>query len=695
MTNSDDAARYEARKQRERERQASQSLAGAGVVIPPVRDPARRAEAELSLRAFCEHYFQDRFPLAWAPHHLIELEQIESVVTHGGRQAVGDPRGDGKTTRLEVGVLWAVITGRHQYAALLTAVGKHSHKRITTIKVALLTNDLLYEDFPEVCAPIRKMGGVANRGRTMHTGQQHCWPAADDIWTKNRIVLPTVEGSLCSGSILESAGLLEATRGLNAATADGAIIRPTVVLVDDPQTPKSARSPVACQEREDALTSGIIYLSGPNDAMAAFCAVTVMRPGDMADRLLDRETHPEWHGIRNQMLVSFPGRMDLWDKYAEIYREELAAGDRTFPRATEYYTGRREEMDAGAVVTWPERQEKATSAIELAMRKFIENRASFYSEMQNAPELDTGEQLVELLPADDIAKKTAAELRYEVPPEADRLVFFVDVHADLLYYAVGAFLPGFTGVCIDYGTWPPQKSTYFDKAHARQKIQGHPQITAATQEGQVEQAIDLLFGELAARRWHTAGDIEYTLEFGLTDAGWNSKVVYRACRAANRRHGLNVLPSHGLPFTAKKCPISRWDRSKIKGRCGDEWHIPPANRGNGIRHVLFDPGRRKSFMHRRLSTPAGDPGSLTLFHAPPARHRMIADHLTSESGVREEGAYGDWIRWALLPGRDNHLLDCVSGVCTANSIAGGELESTLKAPAKPKGAPKRKRVKYL
>jgi len=690
-----DAERYEKRKLRERERQASQAVSGAGLVIPPVRDPARRQDGESSLQRFCELYFADRFPLAWAPHHLIELEQIESVVKYGGRQAIGDPRGDGKTTRLEVGLLWAILTGQHSYAALLTAVGKSSSKRITSLKVALLTNSLLLEDFPAVCAPIRKMGGIANRCRTMHVGGEPCWPAADDIWSKNRIVLPTVEGSPCSGSIMESAGLLEATRGLNAATADGAIIRPSLSLVDDPQTTKSARSVVACQEREEALTAGIIYLSGPNDTMAAFCAVTVMRPGDMADRLLDREINPEWHGIRNQMVVTFPQRMELWDKYAEVYREELAAGDREFPRSKAFYEGQQAAMDAGAVVTWAERKESCTSAIELAMRKFIENRSSFFSEMQNDPELDTGESVVELLPADDIAKKTAGEARYEVPVATDRLVFFVDVHADLLYYAVTAFEAGFSGVVIDYGTWPQQKSRYFDKAHARQKIQTHPAITAATEEGQVEQALDQLFKELAARVWKSVEGVEFPLEFGLTDGNWNKDVVYRVCRAARRRHGLHVLPSHGLAYTAKKCPISRWDRSKIKGRAGDEWHIPPASSGNGIRHVLFDPGRRKSFLQRRLATPLGDPGSLALYHAPPVRHRMIADHLTAEAGAREDGAYDEWIRWTLLPGRDNHLLDCVSGCCTANSIQGGELSSTLQTPARDKPKPKKPRVKYL
>jgi hypothetical protein len=142
---------------------------------------------------------------------------------------------------------------------------------------------------------------------------------------------------------------------------------------------------------------------------------------------------------------------------------------------------------------------------------------------------------------------------------------------------------------------------------------------------------------------------------------------------------LPPLARCGQPFGPGKMPISRWNRKAVKGMVGDEWHVPPPGRGKAIRHVLFDAGRRKSFMHRRLCTPTGDPGSLTLFHAPPARHRLLSEHLTAEAAVEVSGPYGVLAEWRLQPGRDNHWLDCVSGCCTAESILGGRLRESVAA----------------
>jgi hypothetical protein len=64
-----------------------------------------------------------------------------------------------------------------------------------------------------------------------------------------------------------------------------------------------------------------------------------------------------------------------------------------------------------------------------------------------------------------------------------------------------------------------------------------------------------------------------------------------------------------------------------------------------------------------------------MFHATPAQHRLIAEHITAEIGTKVSGPYGELTVWQALPGRDNHWLDCLSGCCTAESIRGGKLES--------------------
>ena len=73
---------------------------------------------------------------------------------------------------------------------------------------------------------------------------------------------------------------------------------------------------------------------------------TVIRPGDMADNILDRDKHPEWNGERTKMVYAFPTNEKLWQQYAEIRAEGLRKrprderGDRVLPRRTA------SEMDA-------------------------------------------------------------------------------------------------------------------------------------------------------------------------------------------------------------------------------------------------------------------------------------------------------------------------------------------------------------
>lgn len=692
---------YEARKERERSRQAAASKTGRDIgSIPAVTDPKRRAKAEASLQVFCETYLADRFTLAWSDDHLEQLAEIERVIRDGGLQAIAAPRGDGKTTRLEAGVLWGVLTGHHAYAVLLTATAAHAPKRMQSLKQALLRNDLLLADWPEVCFPIRAMGGIANRC----AGQLCDGHPTVMVWGKRQIVLPTIPGSKCSSAILECAGLLEATRGLNYALADGGLARPTVALIDDPQTNRSARSTVQSEEREAAIAAGIIHLPGPDQVISALLSCTVIQPGDMADRMLDRAAHPEWHGVRKQLMDAMPTDTALWDQYAEMYREGLAAGDNG-QTATKFYRRNRKAMDAGAQPAWKYRKAPGElSATEHAMRLLIRDRASFYSEMQNAPEVDTAAAADVTITADQVAVRVSGYERYHVPPAAERLTLFIDVHKEMLYYVVCAWASGLTGWVIDYGTWPEQQATYFNLAHARQKISTSPAITATSLEGRITQALDTLLHQLGTREWKRMDGAEVSIELGLIDANWgeSTNAVYDVCRQAQRRHGLRMMPSHGVPFGPAKRPIDRWDRKHVRGLIGEHWHVPPPGRGRAIRHVLIDAGRRKSALWRRLVTPAGDPGSLVLWAAPPNRHRLFAEHLTAETPVAVSGPYGDLVLWTLTPGRDNHWLDCLSGCLTAESMLGGKLRATVAAgtaaaapAAAPKPKPKPKAVRYL
>jgi hypothetical protein len=107
------------------------------------------------------------------------------------------------------------------------------------------------------------------------------------------------------------------------------------VICDDPQTDQSARSPLQTADRLSIINGAIAGLAGPGQRTAIIVPCTVIRAGDMADQLLDRQKHPDWHGERTKMVYAFPTADRLWSEYARIRAEGLRAGGVAGPRVLE------------------------------------------------------------------------------------------------------------------------------------------------------------------------------------------------------------------------------------------------------------------------------------------------------------------------------------------------------------------------
>jgi hypothetical protein len=327
---------------------------------------------------------------------------------------------------------------------------------LESVKTELDGNDLLLEDFPEVVYPIQCLDGIANRcsGQLYKENRTHIG------WTAREVVLPTIPGSNASGAIIKVAGITGRIRGMKFKRADGHSVRPSLVVLDDPQTDESARSISQCATRESILAGAVLGLAGPGKKIAGVMPCTVIRPDDMADRILDRDKHPQWQGERTKMVYSFPADEALWAKYAEIRSEGLRA-ERGLADATEFYGQHREEMDAGAAIAWPERYNyDELSAVQHAMNLRLQDERAFWAEYQNEPLPEETVQDNELT-TDQVAAKVNRLQRGDVPVGCNHLTMFVDVQAALLFYVVAAWEDDFTGYVIDYGTHPDQKRGYF------------------------------------------------------------------------------------------------------------------------------------------------------------------------------------------------------------------------------------------
>lgn len=660
---------YEALRERAAQRSLVLSRAGRDIgELPAVGNPERKARAASEFRFFCEAYFATAFYIPWSPDHDKVIAKIERAVRTGGLFAHAMPRGSGKTSITTVSAVWALLYGHSPFVALIAASADRARSLLSNIKTWFETNPLLLEDFPEVVYPIRKLGRITNRQQ----GQIYHGEPMRIEWTADKIVLPTIPGSAAAGAIMTTSGMKGSEiRGQNHVLADGTVLRPRLAIIDDPQTTESACSLSQCRQREHILASDILGMAGPAQKIAAVVCCTVIRPGDMADNLLNRDKHPDWKGERTKMIYTFPTDEKLWAQYAEMHANSLR-NDGDGSVATEFYRANQAAMDAGATIVWPERfNTDELSAVQHAMNLKLRDEAAFMAEYQNEPLADESITSNELT-VDQITAKVNSLERRAVPIAATRLTAFIDVQATLLFYVVCAWDDQFTGYVIDYGSYPDQRRLYFTLRDARHTLA--EATNASGLEGQIYAGLQALSDELLGRVWHRDDAAAMRIERCLVDANWgqSTDVVYQFCRQSP--YAGVLMPSHGRFVGASSNPLT--EREKKPGeRFGLNWVVPLGKERRSIRYVVYDTNYWKSFLHARLAVAIGNVGCLSLYGDQPDRHRLLAEHLSAVYRVVVSGRGRSLEEWKMRPEHgDNHWFDGCVGCAVGASMQGSNLE---------------------
>ncbi len=645
--------------------------------IPPVENMERREKACGDFRFFCETYFPDIFYLPWSNDHLRVIEKIETAVVHGGLFAFAMPRGSGKSVLSRMAALWAILTGRRKYVCLIGSAADQARSLLQGIQAVLLRpQSSLLADFPEVVHPIQALENSAHKQR----GQRYQGELTFPIWTADRIVIPTIPGSAAGGSVITVDGLDSNIRGQQYSTIDGRVLRPDLVLIDDPQTRESAQSLKQTVNRMAILNGDVLGLAGPGCKISGLLTCTKIYADDLADQLLDREKNPEWQGECTKMVYSFPSDEKLWDQYQAVRVESFNAGNGG-REATEFYQQRQAEMDAGSVVAWPARYNAdEISAIQHAMNLRFRDREAFFAEYQNEPLSQQIDDTV--LTPEKVAERFNGRKRGETPLAAGTLTMFIDVHDAVLFYCVCGWEEGFTGYIIDYGTFPDQKRMFFTLHDARHTM-GRA-FPGAGVEGAIQAGLEELVGRYLQKSWPRAGGGVLRIEKMLVDMGYKSGIV------ANVKHkvgGAAMVLSKGMGLRAGSKPMSTYRRHPGEVH-GHNWYFPNVNKSSEFPHVAFDANYWKSFVHARLAVAPGDPGALTLFGKGQSEHALFAEHVAgSETWTLTHGHGRDVQEWKARPTRpDNHWLDCLVGCAVAASICGVSLPGM---DAKPKRQRKR------
>jgi hypothetical protein len=652
---------YERIKEEARKRRAEASRQGRDIgELPPVADPARKARALASVRVFNETYFRRRYRLAWSQNHLALMEAQQRTVDEGGCEVDAVERGFGKTSLQETGAIYAVCKG-HPYALLLGASKAAATEMLESIKGELEDNDDFAADFPEIAFPIRAIDGINNRCK----GQLYRGKRTNISITKEELTLPTIPGSPASGAIIRVVGIMGRIRGRKKR-----LVRPTIVFGDDLQTDASAKSLAQTEKREQIVVGAVRGLAGPGQQISVLIAGTVIRPGDLMDRLLATDKHLDWVKHRFKMLPAFPTNLRLWEEYWVLRCDEIRNGG-VGTRATEFYRDRREMMDEGAVVAWPQRFKPGElSAVQHAMNLFFANPEAFYAEYQNDPrDAQFGQGQLE---AGELLKRVNGLERGVAPLSATKLTAFIDVKHKLLHWMVCAWADDFTGAVIDYGTWPDQRRAYFAASEAQHTIQ---HAHSGGVQAALLAALNALSGKLLAREFAGEGRAALKIARLLVDAklGDCTDTVYLFARRSP--HAALILPSEAKYVGAKSKPWHMYQHREGQ-RLGTHWYVaPPTKRQQNA--AFIDVNWWKTFCRDRLLTAAGDRGALTFFGRPNlVDHRLLCDHLCAEYGLEVTAKDRTVVEWQMRGERfDNDWLDTLVGCAAAASIEGCALFS--------------------
>lgn len=679
-------------RRRRHERRKSAEEADIGE-LPDIRNPVRRRACGESLHLFLATYFpQTTGATLFSADHVSVIDRIEAALLHGGRFVNAVYRGFGKTTITENAALWASLYGYRRYIAIFGAEKSAAKGIIASITHELCENDLLCEDFPEVCLPFRALDGRSQRAASQtHAGVlTHLLMHSESI-VLPRIVLPNGEQSRASGCIIRSKSLM-AARGLKFKRPDGANARPEFVLLDDIQTDESARNPSQVNKRLSLIRRAVLKSAGHSRAIAAVANVTVIEHDDLVEQLLDPIRNPAWDGVRIKMVQRWADAHDtLWQEYARIRRNFdraiPGAATRAARAATQFYRERREAMDAGMQVSW---RTCFDPEIELSAEQhaynllFDDPPEVFASECQNEPvkELPSG---FEMADSSDLARKTNGYARGVVPSQSVQLTAFIDVHADVLYWMVVAWRSDCSGFVVDYGTFPDQRRAYFAKRQASATLRR--KYPGKGTEAAVVLGLTALVDQLCGREWKREDGSTGRIAKCLIDCGWQPTEVEIVCRKS--AHAAVLQPSRGAAVRAKQKPISEYAR-KPGWLIGDNWYIQPGT-NRALRQLRLNTSHWKAWVHTRLVTDLADPGSITLFGGPDEDHRLIADHLTAEKATEVSAEGRSVLEFDCPPGRDNHWFDCLVG----NAVAANALGLKLVDRASPESTTQTRRQRAI
>jgi hypothetical protein len=627
---------------------ASQEI---GPLLPPL-NPSRRERCRLDLRAFVLEYFRPTFYLDLAPYQIAMLERFQHVTLHSGKDCHAVRRGGLKSTCARAAAIWAAVYGHRKLIVLTGATDDKANEHRENFFALMASSAALLEDFPELLPLLLKWRQPKKQFRL--NGQLLTVHPKDE---RGRIVFADiVDAPSCQVHIAPYSLMATDVSGLSYVDRHGVSVRPDLLIFDDVQTPQSAASPLMTEEREEQITKTFLGLAGLGQKIAAIMVCTVRQHQDLSERFLDRKRHADWYGQRYRSVLKFPDRSDLWD----VYAAKLGQGstpEEGKQQAQEFYRQNKADMDAGGQVAWDlDKLPDEISALQSMMTIRAIDPEFFRREIQQegtAPVNSSGMRL----DATALLSRLSQTERGRIPADCSHVTAFIDSSDQVLWWMVCAWQRDFSGVVVDYGTWPDQGRPVFYKSDLVRRIS--QEKPGASWEEAFAHAHNELERELIER----FPELDLILK-DWSDGGQKPRIESQVSASANRSR---IRPSKGFAPKPGRKPVHLWGDQHRDRQSGAYWL---EKRTEGLPHVQYDVNIWKSHAARRLITTVGAPSAVLLPGSDERANRLLAEHLTAEQpkAISYDGATG--VAWELTPGRDNDWWDCYVGCNVAASICG-------------------------
>ncbi len=324
-----------------------------GFDLAPAAREERRAkvlgDGPDGFRFFCQtyfpHYIKGR-PSLFHDWLFTRLPQL-AAQPQGCRELIAAPRGNAKSTVVTLlFTLFCIILRLKRFPVILSDTFDQAAVHLQGMKSELEFNPRLAADFPD------------------DVGVGPVWQAAEIVCV--------------NGAKVKIGGAGKALRGFRHGAQ-----RPDLVIADDLENDENVKNPDQRNKLEQWMDKTVEPLGPPDGSMDLIWVNTFLHYDAVAMR---KSRNPLWRKTIFQAVMIWPDRMDLWQHWETILRNNDP--DRAEALADEFYSDNQAAMVAGAQVLWPSVQ----PLVKLMKIRVRIGEAAFSSEYQNDP-LDGADQI--------------------------------------------------------------------------------------------------------------------------------------------------------------------------------------------------------------------------------------------------------------------------------------------------------------